>query len=388
MKVLILTAKFGMGHLSASNSIKQDILKYHSDADVRVLDFYEYSLPTFSRYVYEAFNLVLKFAKRMYEQFYNNQNRPDKGFNPLVNIMSKSVKRIIEEENPDYIISTFPIISSAVSHCKENNINIDVPLITCITDISSHYEWINKNTDKYIVPCVDTKYELMKKGVSSERICVYGVPVSMKFRKKFTEQTYFNSKDNKLVLINKYKNNKELLIMGGGLGLLPEEKSFYDRLNSINGLHTTIVTGNNEKIYNMLNRYFENITVLGYVDNIEKYMDIADVIITKPGGITIFESIYSLTPIVSFNTTLPNEINNIEFIEDNNMGISFHSNAENNIDRLLRFINDEKKHDSIRKSMVNFVSNLEYNYFENFEEDITSLNEIDKYRNDTKIMDM
>jgi len=42
MKIVILTAKFGMGHMSASKSIMQDIQNQYKSQDVEIIDFYEF----------------------------------------------------------------------------------------------------------------------------------------------------------------------------------------------------------------------------------------------------------------------------------------------------------------------------------------------------------
>lgn len=379
MKVLILTAKYGMGHISASNSIKQDIIKYNSDAEVKIIDFYNYTFSSLSRYFYDAFGLILKHATKLYGKFYSENDKPGSKFGPVTRILANSAQILVAEEKPDIIISTFPIISQSISLCKKKY-GVDIPLITCITDISSHYEWISKNTDKYLVPCVDSKYELISKGVSSERISVYGIPVSDIFKKLHSKQIDIMQNEKKFIKIGNYRKRKELLIMGGGLGMLPENESFYKKLDSVTDLHTTIVTGSNRKIYNQLNRKYENIDVLGYTDKISELMENADCVVTKPGGITVFEAIYSLTPVISFDTILPNELNNINFIEDNNFGISLHTSAEKNIDRIIKFINDVEKRENIKKSMIRFVSSLDQDYFKDFLYDIKTINEIDEHR--------
>lgn len=374
MKVVILTAKYGMGHMSASRSIKDDLQKFNKEADVKIIDLYEYTMPVLSSFLYSSFGKILKYASKSYGKYYNYCDRATDNVDLITRKLSDMVATLVVEEEPDVLISTFPIISKAVSLYKEKNYS-DIPLITCITDVSSHYEWISKNTDKYMVPCIDVKYDLVKKGINPDRIVVYGIPVSNKFKTVYEQQS-FSIENNNLIDITRYKKKNELLIMGGGLGILPGSKYFYEKLNSVEGLHTTIVTGNNEKIFNSLNGKYKNITVLGYADNVDELMYKADCIVTKPGGITIFEAIYSLTPVISFETILPNEMKNINFIEDNNFGISLHSSAEENIDRILKFINDRKRIDGMKKSMKKFVRDLESNYFDRYIEDIGEINQI------------
>ena len=158
--------------------------------------------------------------------------------------------------------------------------------------------------------------------------------------------------------------------MGGGLGVLPDNREFYEKLNELDGIHTTIVAGNNKDLYNILYNNYENITVLAYTDRVSELMQDADCVVTKPGGITMFEAIYSLTPIVSFSTKLPNELKNIDFIQDNNLGIVLNESAEKSIERIVRFVNNDKRTDEVRKSMNTFVQSLDSRYFDEYVSDL------------------
>lgn len=46
MNILILTGKFGMGHWSASQSLRQQLLRAFPGAEVEVLDFVAEAMPT------------------------------------------------------------------------------------------------------------------------------------------------------------------------------------------------------------------------------------------------------------------------------------------------------------------------------------------------------
>ena len=371
MKVLILTAKFGMGHLSASNAIKQDILKFDSNADIKVVDFYEYSMPILSKYIYKGFNLLIKYGKELYKLYYSENDKQSANIDLLTRKLAASCETIVEEEKPDIIVSTFPMISKGVGYYKERT-GSEVALVTCITDISSHYEWITDNTDKYMVPCEEVRDELIKKGIPSDKLVVYGIPVSDKFRNNFEKlsRQKTGSRASKIIDMSDYRNKKELLIMGGGLGVLPENPEFYRSLNGVENLHTTIVAGKNENLYNMIHDKYENITVLGYTDKVNELMEKADCVVTKPGGITMFEAIYSMTPIISFSTDLPNELHNIDFIENNNFGMALTDTAENSVEAIVDFVNNTSVINSMKESMKHFVFGLERAYFNSYASDL------------------
>lgn len=65
MNILILTGKFGMGHYSAAEAIKQEIEENYKDINVniKIIDIIDYLFPAISSYVYKSFDtLVSKWA--------------------------------------------------------------------------------------------------------------------------------------------------------------------------------------------------------------------------------------------------------------------------------------------------------------------------------------
>ena len=86
--------------------------------------------------------------------------------------------------------------------------------------------------------------------------------------------------------------------------MLPRAKSFYQGLNGLKDVKTTIITGKNRDLYQRIHGRYENIEVVGYTDQVYRYMQEADLVISKPGGITLFETIFSELPILVFSPYL------------------------------------------------------------------------------------
>ena len=365
MKIVILTAKFGMGHMSASKSIMQDIQAYYKNDDIEIIDFYEYALPHLSGYMYKSFDLLLKYAKGIYSFYYSINDKKVTGVDLLTRVFASACKKMVDEMGPDLVISTFPMISRGVGYYKEKY-ESDLELITCITDVSSHYEWLVDGTDQYLVACPDVKYEMIHKGIDPDKIVVYGIPVAEKFKNRQESKKAGRLISDNIIGMPELKKGKEILIMGGGLGILPKSQAFYEDLNSAPGIHTTIVAGNNKEIYKNLHGKYENITVLGFTDQVDSLMERADCIVTKPGGITVFEAIYSNTPIISFAPTLPNEQRNVEFIEDNNFGILLTENPDASVKTIVDLVSDDRALEGMRSSMASFVAKLNRAYFKEY----------------------
>ena len=285
MNILILTGKFGMGHYSAAEAIKQEIEENYKEINVniKIIDIIDYLFPTISNYVYKSFDtLVSKWANLYNFINTNNEERNIKTFNYL---FIKKLDKLFNEYNPEVVISTLPISSQYISKYKSIK-KSNIPLLTFITDISSHSEWIHKNTNFYFVGDKKIKKSLVSKGISEEKIIITGIPVRKQFREIDRD-------------LNKSK--KEILIMGGGLGLISVNDEVFETLNDVKDIKTTIITGNNKSMYDYLKEKYKNIKVVGYTEEVSKYMEKSDLIISKSGGITLFEAIYSEVPIYVVN---------------------------------------------------------------------------------------
>lgn len=344
MKVLILTGKFGMGHYSASSSLSQQITSRFPSAIIETKDIFDYTIPKYSDAIYKAFSLLVNKSPVMYNQFYKITENSKISNRPLfLSYFLYKLKELLDEVKPDVIISTLPFSSQLVSRYKIKYYSA-IPLVTCITDISSHSEWINECTNCYIVGSNSLKQKLILKGVQAKRIYVNGIPVKKEFK-----------------IHNPVKNNKEkkVLIMGGGLGLLPKETYFYERLNSMKNVKFTVITGNNKKIYDMLIGKYENIEVIGYTDKVYKYMLESDLIVSKTGGITLFESIFSETPMLVFTPFLAQEKANTSFIINNNIGKVIGKTTDEWLYSIENTLNDENTLNQLRKNIIKVKNQLD-----------------------------
>lgn len=105
-----------------------------------------------------------------------------------------------------------------------------------------------------------------------------------------------------------------------------------------------------------------NIVILqlfGYTNEVHKYIEKAELIITKPGGITLFEAIYSKTPIFVLRPFLSQEIGNAKFIEKNEIGTVVWDKSENTTQDILNLLRTPKLLDKMKKNMEKIKSSLE-----------------------------
>ena len=345
--ILILTGKFGNGHISVSNTLAEKIKKMNREANVIIEDVFESITPRQSQLIYDSFSLLVNKGSKVYNLFYlgTQKSREATLLHSLIRPFTGRIHEMIESVRPDVVISTMPISSQMFSVYK-GEYSCNVPLITCITDISSHPYWLSDMTNAYLVGSDDVKQELVAKGVHPKRIFVIGIPVKEAFKKQVQKSE---------------GPDKHLLIMGGGLGLLPGSVRFYEELNRLPQVKTTIITGNNKKLYEKLHGKYENIEVLGYSDRISDFMKQADLMVTKPGGITMFEAIESELPLLVFRPFLQQEVDNAKFLYANNLGSVLPKRNRGYVRSIQALLENEPRLNEMRRSMCRMKESLNDN---------------------------
>lgn len=305
MKVLILTGKFNMGHWSVAQSLKQELLAAYPQAGVEVEDFVSYAVPGMDNAVYKLFELFVTHAGGLYNVCYR---LTEKGTGELLPVHAllflRGMEELLAEREPDVVIATHPVCAQLVSRCKERGSYGGV-LLTCVTDVTDHSEWLCRNCDGYLVGAEAVRDAFVERGVDPGHIAVTGIPVRREFKEpRPSRQT----------------GEKRLLIMGGGLGLMPKSDDFYRAVNDLTNVKTTLITGGNRKLFDRLAGKYPNIQVLGFTPEVYVYMKESDLVLSKPGGATTFEAIFSATPMLAWEPFWEQERRNAAFLVREGMG--------------------------------------------------------------------
>ncbi len=226
-------------------------------------------------------------------------------------IDTRNLARYFTQEDPDYIISTHFLASEVAAHLKRSQ-KIRATVITVITDYAVHPFWITRGTDRYIVASEYTKKIAVHEGIPEDRITVCGIPVSPKFSEQLNRRQIAEKLGVKPEMFT-------VLISTGSFGIGPAEKLIQELCDQI---QVIMVCAHNTKLYDYLTaKQYPNCVVYGFVSNMHELMAVSDVIVAKPGGMTVSESlIMRLYPI--FFVAIPGqEQENVRFLNSHGIGI-------------------------------------------------------------------
>ncbi len=306
---------------------------------VEVIDFLDLTFPKMKTMIYGMFNFLVSRCSGVYNFFY--KFTANTKFVLFKGIMKKRIQKVIQEKKIDIVISTFPICSKYISAYKKIN-HSNLKLYTYITDVEVSREWLTDETNAYFVASNETKKQMMNDLIPEEKIKVVGIPVRQEFKVRKGEP----------------KKN-EVLVMGGGLGLIPSIEKTLKDLSQIEDLHITLLTGKNQKLFDAYHKRYKNITTVGYTNEVYEYVKRAKLIITKAGGITLFEAIHSKTPMYVLDPFLSQEIGNAKFIEKKGIGKVVWNKEIDVTQDILALIRTPERLESMKQNMQKVKDELQ-----------------------------
>lgn len=332
--ILILTGRFGMGHCSAAAAIKQEISEQDKAANVTVVDVMEFLSPSLSHAIYSGFNVLVTHGSDLFNAISRAADRHQKA--PFQALMRRKLRELLRTYEPDVILSTFPVVSQYISAYMDKH-DHQFTLCTCITDITVNAEWIAPNTDLYFVATESVRRDLVSRGVAPSRIRVRGIPVRQAFKEE--------------VPVLRDGRCRELLVMGGGLGLIPYADDLFSRLSQMPDVKTTIITGKNRKLQRKLTAKYPALNIVGYTEHVDEYLRRADLVVSKAGGITLFEAIHTETPLYVINPFLLQEVGNARYIEESRLGrVVWGKNSDVSRD-ILALLHCDSELEAMRRNM-------------------------------------
>ena len=342
MKIIIAYASAGSGHYKAAEAIYSYFNAHkQNNIELKLIDVLEKSNILFKNIYSYGYVFIVSYATWLWAVAFKTTHVKSlrtiiKWLRFIINrINTKNFSQVLIRENPDCIISTHFLPSEIAAYLKLKR-KINSKIATVITDFGMHPFWLLEGADMYIVASNYTKEKLVAEGIEEEVIKVFGIPVDSKFLRAY-------EKDSLCEKFGVQKDKFTVLITTGSFGIGPIEK-IVDLL--YRQTQILVVCAQNRRLYRKLrSKKYPGVLVFGFINNLQELMAISDIIITKPGGLTISESLaMELLPI--FITAIPGqETENIKILAQDEMGIYVR-----NLDSLKDIILDFKAHpDKLKK---------------------------------------
>ncbi len=354
MNFLLLSCKTGGGHDAAANALKEQFEKMGHQAFV--FDYLTLAGEKVAKRVANTYVKTVQKVPYVFGAVYNlgmfigtkTKNSPVYQVNQK---MASYLKDYLEQNHYDAIIVTHLFPAETLTYMKRINISLP-PVFAVLTDYTLTPFWEETECDEYITPHEDLTDEIVKRGLPFEKLHPYGIPYSPRINVELDNESA------KLDL-GLPTNRKVVLLIGGsmGAGNLTKLTNAFAKCQMIDQLCIVVITGNNEKVFNKLQKKYldhPSFKILGHTTNMPTYMKAADIIYTKPGGLTSTEAAASRTPLVLTYQIPGCETANKMFFINHGMAISG-DNPNDMVKQGCDLINNENACEEMVRAQIDNV---------------------------------
>lgn len=281
-----------------------------------MLDIFDYINPHLGNTIQDGYLLSTKYLSDLYGKVYDTMAEKDTPYKKysvtamLSKIVSNKLRAYVELYKPDLVIGTHSYAGVVMSILKDKGI-INCPTIGVVTDFTVHPFWESTSLDYYVIPDKRLTYEMVKKGISKDKVLPIGIPVRSKFETK-TEQEEARKK---LGLSDK----KTILIVMGSMGYGNIKKPLIAFDEADEDFQVLCICGSNDRMRRAISKYpwHKDIIAYGFTENIDLMMDASDIIVSKPGGLTTSEAFAKGLPMIIMNPIPGQEDKNLMFLINN-----------------------------------------------------------------------
>ena len=281
VRVLILSAPVGAGHDAAAAAVAVELGEL--GAEVEVVD--GLALLGVERLVVGGYRFQIFYAAWSWRLLYRLTR--SQALMRLVGALlarlacRRLVERIVEDD-PDVIVSAYPIVSVALAGLRRRA-RLPKPCATLVTDFDPHPAWVHPDLDANLV--------VGEPGRAGQPI---SPPISMAC-------PGVGARDIVRAELGISADARVVLIVGGAWGvgnLGGAARSVAD----IPNVHTIVVTGRNQRLSHALKQdsSLGSVTILGFSDRLPELMAASDVLIQNAGGLTCLEAFGAGLPVVMF----------------------------------------------------------------------------------------
>lgn len=315
-KILLLSVSAGAGHMRAAEALRSHADAFGAAVQATHLDVMDF-VPRAFRKVYTDFYIgLVNKAPALWGYLYQftHEARADSSIERLRRAVERlntaALRREIERIRPDAIVCThfLPAELLALMIRKER---LTCPVWVQVTDFDLHRLWVQQGMAGYFAANEEVAWRMQACGIAPQAIHVTGIPIMPAFAVPLERAACARE-------LGADPGKTTFLIMGGGAGLGSLD-AMAARLLALEGDFQLIaLAGRNARalaaLQALAERHPGRLFPQGFTDKVERMMACADLVITKPGGLTTSECLAMGLPMI-VNAPIPGqEERNADFL--------------------------------------------------------------------------
>ncbi|RST76268.1 hypothetical protein D4T97_005690 [Siminovitchia acidinfaciens] len=339
------------GHHHVADSIRIQLEQTAENVHCEKIDILSYGYGNIENLISFIYLQWIHKFPQLYSTIYRvaavESTKQNKRFQTYEILFLKVLRKLIKEKKPDVVICTHALPSYMLAHLKKLKFWTGI-IINVYTDYFINNLWGIGEVDYHFVPSKSIKVQLLKQGVKAEQIFITGIPI----------HPIFNSEKD----IMKKDPEFSALLSGGNMGAGPILQ-LLNRLKPAGQIIYKVLCGKNDKlrqhVKSLNHPLIKPIPYISSKVEMNRLYNMTDMVITKPGGVTISESLTKKLPIFVYDVLPGQEEQNLIFLK--NEGLVHHLDewkTQVNIEEEILTVLRHKKQKMIR-AMNNYLTEIE-----------------------------
>lgn len=298
-KVLIVSVSAGAGHVRAAAALERAFAVGGYPGSVRTVDLLDYMSVVYRGFYLRAYYSIISRLPSYWRFLYKQWDRKPSGglqrhavliFDRL---SAKRFLRLLDEEKFTHVICTHFLPAEITAWLRRKG-RLAAPAGVVITDYDAHRIWINDGTDRYFIATDALRDQLERKGVPLDRVTATGIPIDPVFVEPM----------DKAVARAELGLDAALptVLVAAGAGTGGAKETIDALVGTRRPMQILAVTRHDAALKQSLEAMSlpagVRLAAYGFIDFMHKLMAAADVIVTKPGGMSTTESLACGLPMI------------------------------------------------------------------------------------------
>jgi processive 1,2-diacylglycerol beta-glucosyltransferase len=316
MRLLILSVSAGAGHLRAAEAVVAAAKTATPAIDALHLDVLSLVPRDFRKLYGEQYIKLVEKLPQLWAYLYSKSDRPsrDSFVGKLKRAAEKFNTRKLDAEiakfAPDAILCTHFLPAELLSRQKHKGRELP-PLWVQVTDFDVHRLWVHEHVDGYCVANEEVAFRLADRGVPRAKIHVTGIPVMPQFAAPLERATCARE-------LGLTADKFTVLMMAGGAGVGGLDDLAERLLQLPREMQLVALAGRNSDLLKRLQALAKRnpgkLFPLGFTTTVERVMTAADLVVTKPGGLSVSECLAKCKPMLLVSPIPGQEERNADYL--------------------------------------------------------------------------
>ena len=330
MRILILSASVGAGHVRAAEGVELALRRMGGDITIANYDVLALMPPAFRKVYSDGYFEMVARAPRVLGWLYDAMDKPfhqDLMLRRIERAGATKLLKKIREFDADVAICTH-FLPTALLDRERHKGRSRARIINVVTDFEVHGMWLSAPADHYCVATEEARAHLEALGIAASAITVSGIPT----------HPVFAEKKDRLAMRRKHGWSPDLpaiLVSAGGFGAGNAGRMVETLIAAKIPAQIIAVCGKSAALKASLEKIAGRrrpealskeaalpiVEVVGFTTEMDEFMAAADLMIGKPGGLTTSESLIKGLGWVVVNPIPGQEEKNAIYLLEQGIGV-------------------------------------------------------------------